>query len=108
MAVTSCGNQSFVISALYALLRGLLSHINNPFVDLFEDKRVWHAKKLCHTLQLLIQKRMCKKKKTTGVFWVHLIDLDVPSYKILLMQIAFSRQGLQYRQDFKFILPIKS
>lgn len=39
-----------------------------------------------------------------GVFWVHLIDLDVSSYKILLMQITFSRQGLQYRQDLKIYI----
>lgn len=42
-----------------------------------------------------------------GVFWVHLIDLDVSSYKILLMQIAFSRQGLQYRQDLKIYIAYK-
>lgn len=39
-----------------------------------------------------------------GVFWVHLIDWDISSYKILLMQIAFSRQGLQYRQDLKIYI----
>lgn len=36
--------------------RAAFTSINNPFVDLFEDKRDWQTKKLCHTIQLLIQK----------------------------------------------------
>lgn len=55
-------------------------------------------------LSSYLSKNECAKP---GVFWVHLIDLDVPSYKILLMQIAFSRQDLQYRQDLKIYIAYK-
>lgn len=56
-------------------------------------------------LSSYLPKNECAKP---GVFWVHLIDLDAPSCKILLMQIAFSRQGLQYRQDLKIYIAYKS
>lgn len=55
-------------------------------------------------LSSYLSKNECTKP---GVFWVHLIDLDVSSYKILLMQTAFSRQGLQYRQDLKIYIAYK-
>lgn len=55
-------------------------------------------------LSSYLSKNECTKP---GVFWVHLIDLNAPSYKILLMQIVFSRHGLQYRQDLKIYITYK-
>lgn len=55
-------------------------------------------------LSSYLSKSECVKP---GVFWVHLIDLNVPSYKILLMQIVFSGQGLEYREDLKIYITYK-
>lgn len=55
-------------------------------------------------LSIYLSQNECAKLE---VFWAHLIDLDIPSYKILLMHMALSRQDLQHRQDLKIYIAYK-